>query len=235
MRFLLAASLGLGLIGGMCGQPVPATPISGQPFSADIVVNRASGPNVHNLPTLQTTRVYRDSSGRTRIEPPVPTSPAQTSLVNIFDPVAGATYQLDAKNKIGRRFVIPGFKPGQVIPTPGSSAPVASFCKFPPCPVSTTESLGTELIDGLAAEGKRITSAYPASGTSADQRPTVVESWYSPELKLILLQKESGSPLGESTTRVENLNRAEPDPLLFQIPSDYIAVEGQWNTPFVSK
>jgi hypothetical protein len=58
----------------------------------------------------------------------------------------------------------------------------------------------------------------------------VVETWYSPELQMILLQKESG-PFGESTTRVENLNRAEPDPRLFQIPSDYTVVDAQSNPP----
>jgi hypothetical protein len=39
-----------------------------------------------------------------------------------------------------------------------------------------------------------------------------------------LLQNESNS-LGESTTRRVNINRAEPDPLLFRIPSDYTIVD----------
>jgi hypothetical protein len=236
MRFIIAASLGLGLIRGVFGQPVPMVPISGQPFSADQVVNRVPAPNVRNELTLQTTHVYRDSLGRTRIDVPIPTSPAYSPLVNIYDPVAGVNYGLDTKNKVARRFAIPGFKPGPAIPAQGSSAsvPIMTFCKFPPCTLPTSESLGTEFINGLAAEGQRITSVYRVSESSADQQRTVVERWYSPELNLILLEKESG-PLGDSTTRIENLNRAEPDPLLFQVPSDYLVVDAYSKTPATSK
>ena len=231
-RFVPALWLGLGLMGTAFGQSVPVVHISEQPFSADLVVNRVPAPNVRNELTLQITRIYRDSWGRTRIDVPTPTSPASTPFVNIYDSVAGVNYQLDAKNKTARRFVIPGFQPGTANPTPeGSPAgTVSGFCKFPPCPGSASESLGIEFIDGLSAEGKRITSVQ----AGADQHRMVVESWYSRELRLILLQKES-SPQGESTTRVENLNRAEPDPLLFQMPPDYTVIDVQPNVPAVSK
>jgi hypothetical protein len=56
----------------------------------------------------------------------------------------------------------------------------------------------------------------------------VSESWYSPELRMILLQKRSDC-IGDGTTRLEHLNRAEPNALLFQVPSDYTIVDQGWS------
>jgi hypothetical protein len=84
--------------------------------------------------------------------------------------------------------------------------------------------LGTKIIDGLAVEGQRITSDSTAGGAQDDKWRSVIESWYSPELRLILLLKKT-TFMGESTTRLGNMNFTEPDPLLFRVPSDYTIVE----------
>jgi len=46
-------------------------------------------------------------------------------------------------------------------------------------------------------------------------------------LKMVVLSKNSDPRSGESTTRLTNISRAEPDPSLFQIPADYEVVEPQ--------
>jgi hypothetical protein len=177
---------------------------------------------------MDTTRVYRDSAGRTRIDVPIPTSPAHNPFVSIYDPVAGVNYALDTKSKVAHRSFIPGPALEQTLPAAGPSraALISGFyCKFgPPCPVTTSEALGNKFIDGLAADGRRMTTIPPAGSSQYGERKSVIESWYSPELRMILLQNESNS-LGESTTHLENINRAEPDPLLFFIPSDYTIVD----------
>jgi hypothetical protein len=226
MRIPLLALFGLAAIGGVLGQTVPVVSISGEPFSADMVVVREPSPNMRNELLTQTTRAYRDSRGRTRVDVSVPTSPAYTPYVTIYDPATGVHYSLDTNKKIARRFADPGFKPG-LPPLPGDSSSatlIHNVCKFSPCPTSTSESLGNEFINDLAAEGRRITSVYRTSASSEEQSRSVVESWYSQELKLTLLMTESSSA-GKNTTHVENLNRAEPDPLLFEVPSDYTIVE----------
>jgi hypothetical protein len=47
------------------------------------------------------------------------------------------------------------------------------------------------------------------------------ETWFSPELKVLVMSKSSDPRMGETTYKLTNLSRAEPDPTLFQIPADY--------------
>jgi hypothetical protein len=82
--------------------------------------------------------------------------------------------------------------------------------------------LGGKTIDGIYAEGTRITTVYPAGTQGNDRDITVVtERWMSPDLGLEVFLKTSDPRSGESTTEVQNLNRAEPDPALFQVPAEY--------------
>ena len=92
------------------------------------------------------------------------------------------------------------------------------------------EKLGTQMIQGVNAEGTRITTTFPA-GMYGNDRPfsMVAEHWVSTDLKITVLTKTSDPRFGENITRMENLNRTEPDPALFQIPADYEIVEGDWS------
>ncbi|HEY7184787.1 MAG TPA: hypothetical protein VIC84_25345, partial [Blastocatellia bacterium] len=60
-------------------------------------------------------------------------------------------------------------------------------------------------------------------GTIGNDRPieTVNETWYSPELKIMILSKRGDPRFGESTYSVTNITRSEPYADLFQPPSDY--------------
>jgi hypothetical protein len=49
----------------------------------------------------------------------------------------------------------------------------------------------------------------------------VNESWYSPELQMMLLKQGHQTLSGDSITRLENIDRSEPMPLLFQVPPEY--------------
>jgi hypothetical protein len=74
----------------------------------------------------------------------------------------------------------------------------------------------------VEAEGTRITQTIPA-GVMGNERPIEVlhELWYSQELLMDIMTKWIDPRLGESTQRLTNLNRSEPDASLFQLPSDY--------------
>ncbi len=52
------------------------------------------------------------------------------------------------------------------------------------------------------------------------------ERWYSPELQVVVQTKTSDPRMGETTYRLANLVRSEPDLSLFQVPSDYTIKEG---------
>jgi hypothetical protein len=87
---------------------------------------------------------------------------------------------------------------------------------------SSKENLGGKTIGGVYAEGTRTTRVYPAGAEGNDRDITVVsERWISPELGIEVFSKTSDPRSGESTTELHNLNRAEPDPALFQVPADY--------------
>jgi TonB family protein len=92
---------------------------------------------------------------------------------------------------------------------------------------SRTESLGKQMIDGVEAEGTRIIETIPA-GAVGNERPIEIirERWYSPELQMVVLHKSVDPRVGETTMRLTNLVRSEPDASLFQVPSDYTINEG---------
>lgn len=102
------------------------------------------------------------------------------------------------------------------------------------------ESLGIQVIEGVQAEGTRITITIPA-GEIGNERPivTVNERWYSPELQTVVMTKNSDPRSGETTFRLTNINRNEPDPSLFQVPADYTVKEGGYafgtTTPLLRK
>jgi hypothetical protein len=231
MRFLLSTLPILALITEGFGQSLSVASIAGQPFSADEVIVENPKPNVHNVLPMKTIRIYRDSAGRTREDVCSPRDPTATQVVNIEDPIAGVHYFLDTGSNIARRLVFPQPAPPGLTPTMSVSGPpsgtVTSSPKFHDVR-TTSETLGTQLIAELAADGQRITSISPIPLPACDENMAVDESWYSPELRMTLLQKRSNC-MGDGATRLEHINRAEPDPLLFQVPSDYTIVDQGWN------
>ncbi len=84
------------------------------------------------------------------------------------------------------------------------------------------ESLGTQQIEGVAAEGTRITRTIPA-GTIGNEKPIdiVLETWTSTDLHVLVLSKRSDPRFGETVYRLTNVKRGEPDAALFQVPGDF--------------
>lgn len=77
-------------------------------------------------------------------------------------------------------------------------------------------------IDGLAVEGRKNTETIPA-GQIGNELPITItsEEWTSTDLKVLVMTKHSDPRTGESSYRLTNVVRAEPDPSLFLVPSDY--------------
>lgn len=89
-------------------------------------------------------------------------------------------------------------------------------------PKPVKESLGKQTIEGVEAEGTRITLTIPA-GEIGNERPIqiVTERWYSPELQTVVLSKNNDPFMGESVYKLTNISRSEPLPSLFEIPANY--------------
>ena len=89
------------------------------------------------------------------------------------------------------------------------------------------EQLGKQIIEGVEAEGTRTTVTI-AAGEIGNERPIeiVSERWYSPELQLVVMTRNSDPRSGETTYKLTNINRSEPAKSLFEVPSDYTIKEG---------
>jgi hypothetical protein len=84
------------------------------------------------------------------------------------------------------------------------------------------ESLGTQTIEGVNAEGKRTTTTIPA-GAIGNSMPIeiVYERWYSPELQVIVQSRHSDPRFGLQTYRLTNIRREEPPASLFSPPANF--------------
>jgi TonB family protein len=92
---------------------------------------------------------------------------------------------------------------------------------------ATKESLGTQSIEGVQAEGTRTTTTIPAGAIGNERAIQITsERWYSPELQMVVMTRHSDPRFGETTYRLTNINRAEPDRSLFEVPSGYTVKEG---------
>jgi hypothetical protein len=85
-----------------------------------------------------------------------------------------------------------------------------------------TEQLGMQNFEGVDAEGTRTITTIPADAIG-NERPIeiVYERWYSKELDMIVFSRHFDPRFGEQTYRLTNINRSEPDPSLFQVPTSY--------------
>jgi hypothetical protein len=141
-------------------------------------------------------------------------------FITIMDPVSGKHIHLNPQQKTATVISFPASLPGHPPQSVAASQPVQLAPR--PRPNVSREKLGGKTIDGIYAEGTRTTTVYPTGTQGNDRDITVVsERWISPELGVEVLVKTSDPRSGETTTEVQNLNRAEPDPALFEVPADY--------------
>ena len=91
-----------------------------------------------------------------------------------------------------------------------------------------TESLGTQMFDGVEAEGTRTTITIPA-GKEGNDRPfeIVSEKWYSQALQVVVMTKHSDPRVGDNVYRLANISLGEPSRSLFTVPSDFTEEKGE--------
>jgi len=197
-----------------------ALPIAGVPIVFESIEEHTSKLADGTLKTeVATTKTYRDSAGRMRIERNVNFSGGSVFLIQIFDHAEGFMALLETGSKTAHRVIMP--KLGQ----PGAQGPprfmfTGPLVALPGEKTCNTDSLGTETIAGAEFEGYRVT-------TTIQGQPSIVgiqEHWTSVDLGLIGLTSSSG-PDSEDSVRIQRLERTEAEPTLFVIPSDYSVVD----------
>jgi hypothetical protein len=87
--------------------------------------------------------------------------------------------------------------------------------------------LGTQSVEGVPAQGTKITRTIPAGEVGNEQPLTITtETWFSPDLKVLVMSKTIDPRMGETTYRLTEVQRSEPSAELFQVPSDYSIKDG---------
>jgi len=85
-----------------------------------------------------------------------------------------------------------------------------------------TGPLEHKTLEGVAVEGRKTTTVIPAGQIGNEQPLTITsEEWRSPELNVLVMTRHTDPRTGESTYRLQNVVRAEPDRSLFMVPADY--------------
>ena len=202
------------------------------PYSADrVTVTTQTLADGTTITQKRLVREYRDGQGRERTEwfkPGVESVGQDDSpdSVQIRDPMAGVIYSLNPRNRTAQRIEMRRPTPRHVPQASGASAD-----HTPARPVTlrpTVEDLGTQVIEGVEANGQRTTRTIPAGAEGNDQPIQITsEIWTSAKPRLLLLNITNDPRYGESVTRLTNLVLDEPPADLFQVPADYTVVELQ--------
>jgi hypothetical protein len=145
-------------------------------------------------------------------------------VITITDPVAGMIHTLSPDTQTDRQMTIHAHNNG----AGEANGAERQARQRPEDPNVKTESLGTQTVAGVAAEGTRITRTIPA-GQVGNAAPLVItiERWYSPELQTDVMRKEVNPQFGQTTFQLTNVVRAEPEASLFQVPSTYTVKSGR--------
>jgi hypothetical protein len=203
--------------------------VSGAPFTAEFSTETTESlPDGNRIDDKTTGSFARDSEGRTRREITLPAIGAFSTSANggapahgivINDPVAGVSYVLNENRKQARKSNLPSNQFRGNSPNRGPGPEARQNRNI------TTQSLGTQMIGGIAAEGTRTIRTIPA-GQIGNEKPieVTVDRWYSSDLQTDVMIKRS-DPRGATTVfQLTNVVRSEPDSSLFQVPSDYSVV-----------
>jgi hypothetical protein len=227
----------------MEGVVVSPNPVKGAPFSATLVTENSGtlrdGTHINRTNSVQ---LARDSEGRTRRE--------TENMITITDPVAGVSYSLNKRNHTAMKLdmlysmtvngetmtvrALPEqvreelktkaeaeLKASEASNAAGGGrggALVVADVK----PVE--EDLGTQMMEGMAVSGTRITKTFPANSAMGNDQPIkiVTEQWYSPDLQMnIMTHTDDPRQITTTTSHYTNVKRGEPDASLFQVPADY--------------
>jgi hypothetical protein len=209
--------------------------VKGAPFSATAATETTQtlqdGTSIHRSTT---STLYRDSQGRSRSEVtlsgfgPLQASGKPRTMITIADPVAGSRYTLDADQKVAHQMTIRSHgAPTAAQEQEFQQKMQARLQKEEASGAVKKESLGTQTINGVSAEGTRITRTI-AVGQIGNDKPMqiVFERWYSPDLQVVVKSTRSDPRFGTTTYTLTNVQRTEPAATLFTVPTDYTVQQG---------
>ena len=172
-------------------------------------------------------------------------------LVFIQDPMVQVSYVLNLTDKTAQKLPMPSPNAAGSAAAAGPVTANAFFIQAgggpsmveapmpmpPPMAIQKTivasdqdqvrsEDLGSQTMEGIVVNGTRTTRTIPAGQIGNDKPISIVtEVWTSPDLKTVISSKRNDPRMGEQTFQLTNIVRAEPDPSLFTVPSDFKIID----------
>lgn len=214
--------------------------VKGAPYSADAVtVTTQTLADGNRIVRRSTGSVARDSEGRTRREQrieglgPWAAGAELPPMIVINDPVAQTSFVLESKSHTARKASMAGLPAtaaehiAKLKAEASASGKTIEIVTRHSSGDSVSEDLGTRVIEGVQAEGKRTTRTV-AAGEMGNEKPLqyLNEVWTSSDLHVIVMSRTVDPMAGETVYTLTNLQRGEPDAGLFRIPADYTVKEG---------
>lgn len=224
--------------------------VTGAPFSAEATTewrSRTGG----SSPMRATTRYYRHSDGRLRVEQGFAGDARPPQVFLIPDVSERGSYVVDPVT----RTMTAGFPRGLAEMMIGGGGwnrfiiPLAPnrFWGFHHVPVADPEaarvageeSLGVKYVAGVQAIGTRFSTRLPLGIKGVG----LAERWVSPDLKVVVYSRSEDAEIGVVEYKLTKIDRTEPRANLFEVPEDYSLtrhpVEGQrgltWQNPYFPK
>lgn len=157
------------------------------------------------------------------VAPPAPAAqPAMPAPAPMASPVVIAR-EAGAPEVRVLRIETRGDGPGFDMPPPPAAwrVPLGAPLAAPRGPGVVTP-LGQHDVEGVRANGERTTWTIE-SGKVGNEKPIVIvrEVWTSPELMLTVMSRDFDPRSGETSYRLRQLRRGEPDAALLRVPPDF--------------
>lgn len=136
-------------------------------------------------------------------------------------PPAGETHAV-APPVVVMSAVAPAGSAGLIMRYAAPPPSAESGCKPHAKPLPAPVSLGERIIEGLRVTGSQLEYTIDAGAIGNEQPITMrSEQWFSPELGVVVASTQHDPMMGDTTYRLEQISRGEPDPSLFTVPADY--------------
>jgi len=206
-------------IAGVFVTPVPNVPMSGTVELESTQVLPDGSTDVKKAYA----HIARDSRGRIYNErrsfaPTTYTGTTPILSYHIYDPETRMSVFLDPATHIARQ---------TTLPTPEAD-PNANAGRETRAnnPLLQEEDLGDQTVENYAVHGIRKTRTIPAKANGTGKAIVVVdEYWYSEELHLNMIVKHNDPRTGQQVVTITQVERADPDPSIFEVPSGYKLVD----------